>query len=97
MVSVVSVARAEIIDVVAHVRDLSLGGIRFQVVGVDLKLGDLLRVTLELGGQATTVIGQLVRITEIDELRQEIALAFLEVDPASLEVMQEHLPVDDEA
>ncbi len=92
-----SVARAEIIDVVAQARDLSLGGIRLQVEGMDLELGDVLRVTLELGGQVTTVIGQLVRATEIDEFRQEIALAFLEVDPASLELLQEHLPVDDEA
>ncbi len=97
MVCVVSVARAEIIDVVAHVRDLTLGGIRFRVVGMDLELGDVLRLTLELGGQAATVIGQLVRATEIDEHRQEIALALLEVDAASLEVMQEHLPADAEA
>ncbi len=92
--SVVSVARANLIDVVAQARDLSLGGIRFLIEGMELGLGDVLRVTLELGGSTMDVIGQLVRITDIDDYRQEVALSFFDVDAASLEVMRAHLPVD---
>ncbi len=90
--SVVSVARANLIDVVAQARDLSLGGIRFVVEGMELDLGDMLCVTLELDGSNMNVIGQLVRITDIDDFRQEVALAFFEVDAASLEVMRADLP-----
>ncbi len=90
--SVVSVARANLIDVVAQARDLSLGGIRFGIEGMELELGDVLRVTIELGGATMNVIGQLVRLTDIDDFRQEAALAFLDVAPETLEVMREHLP-----
>ena len=90
--SVVSVARANLIDVVAQARDLSLGGIRFVVEGMELDLGDMLCVTLELSGSNMNVIGQLVRLTDIDDFRQEVALAFFDVDAASLEVMRAHLP-----
>jgi hypothetical protein len=90
--SVVSVARANLIDVVAQARDLSLGGIRFGIEGMELELGDVLRVTIELGGATMNVIGQLVRLTDIDDFRQEAALAFLDVAPETLELMREHLP-----
>ena len=92
--SVVSVARANLIDVVAQARDLSIGGIRFVVEGMELELGNVLRVTIELGGATMNVIGQLVRLTDIDEFRQEVALAFLDVDDESLALMREHLATD---
>ncbi len=95
--SVVSVSRATVSDVVAQVRDLSLGGIKFLVEGMELDLGDILRVTLELGGGTADVVGQLVRVTEVDDLSQEIALAFLDVDSESHELMQEHLPEHEES
>ncbi len=95
--SVVSVARANLIDVVAQARDLSLGGIRFGIEGMELELGDVLRVTIELGGATMNVIGQLVRLTDIDDFRQEAALAFLDVAPETLEVMRQHLPKEFES
>jgi hypothetical protein len=93
--SVLSVCRANLIDVVAQARDVSMGGIRFEVEGMELELGDVLRVELQLGGKRAMAIGQMVRITEVDEFRQEIAMAFLEVDPRSLHLMDEVLPEND--
>ena len=92
--SVVSVARANLIDVVAQARDLSLGGIRFLVEGMELGLGDILRVTLQLGDDQVNVVGQIVRQTDIADFRQEVALAFLDVDSDSLDIMRGHLPKD---
>lgn len=93
--SVLSVCRANLIDVVAQARDVSMGGIRFEVEGMELDLGDVLRIELQLGGKRAAAIGQLVRITEVDDFRQEVALAFLEVDPSSLHLMDEVLPEND--
>jgi len=93
--SVLSVCRANLIDVVAQARDVSMGGIRFEVEGMELELGDVLRVELQLGGKRAMAIGQMVRITEVDDFRQEIAMAFLEVDPRSLHLMDEILPEND--
>jgi hypothetical protein len=49
-------------------------------------------VTLELEGQPVTVVGQLVRVTELDAFSQEVALAFLEVDPEALALLESSLP-----
>lgn len=94
--SVVAVSRATLIDVIAQARDLSLGGVRFVVDGMELQLGDALRVTLDLEGETVTVVGQLVRITELDDMRQEVALAFLEADDASLELLRRYLPAPED-
>ncbi len=93
--SIVSVGRANLIDVVAQARDLSMGGVRFMVEGLDMALGDMLRVTIGLDGRTVIAIGQVVRLTEVDESRQEVAMAFLEVDAHSLDWMRRHLSAED--
>jgi hypothetical protein len=89
---IVSVARASVVDVAAQAVDVSLGGLRFQIEGLELQLDDTVRVTLELEGQPVTVVGQLVRVTELDAFSQEVALAFLEVDPEALALLESSLP-----
>jgi len=78
--SMVAVSRASMVDVVAQAQDLSGGGIHFVVEGLDLELGEVLRVTLDCDGVPVSAIGQLVRVTHIDEFKQEAALAFLDVE-----------------
>ena len=78
----------------AQARDLSVGGLRFEVEGLDLELAETLQVVLNLDGYEARVIGQLVRVTEIDGDRQEVALAFFDVDPETLERLEEQLPDD---
>jgi hypothetical protein len=78
--SIVGVSRANLSDVVAQAQDVSDGGIHFVVEGLDLKLGDVLRVTFECDGAPVSAIGQLVRVTDIGDSKQEAALAFLDGD-----------------
>ena len=89
---VVSVSRASLIDVAAQARDLSLGGVRFEVEGLDLQLADTLQVVMDLDGYEAVVVGQLVRVTELEDDRQEVALAFFEVDPETLRLLEDALP-----
>ena len=89
--SVVSVSRANLIDVVAQAHNLSLGGLRFTIEGMEIVLGDILRVTLAFDGRQVQAVGQIVRVTEMDEFQQDVAMAFLEVDAENLEVMRAEL------
>ena len=82
--SIVSVSRANLTDVVAQAQDISDGGIHFVVEGLDLKLGEVLRVTFECDGAPVSAIGQLVRVTDIGDSKQEAALAFLDGDSDAL-------------
>jgi len=89
--STVAVSRASLVDVVAQAQDLSGGGIHFVVEGLDLELGEVLRVTLDCDGVPVSAIGQLVRVTHIDEFKQEAALAFLEVENEAVELLRPSL------
>ena len=90
--SVVSIARVDSRDTLAHAMDVSHGGIRFQSVGLDLELGELLRVQLTLGESTVEVIGKLVRVTDLDGFTQEMGLSFVEVPAGAQELLNEHLP-----
>ena len=41
-------------------KDLSTGGIRFEAVGVEINLGDVLRVTFKVGDQTVVAAGKVV-------------------------------------
>jgi hypothetical protein len=90
--SVIAIARLDPEESLAHAIDLSLTGIRFQCVGIELSLGDVLRVTLTMGEKTITVTGQLVRVTDLDAFTQEVGLAFLEVDDEAEQVLRDALP-----
>jgi hypothetical protein len=92
----VGISRATLVDVAAQARDLSLGGIRFTVEGLDLQLADTLRVALDIDGEPISVVGQLVRVTEVDENTQDVALAFYQVDPEALHILERNLPFGEE-
>jgi hypothetical protein len=77
--AVVAVSRASVVDVVAQAQNLSPGGIHFIVEGLELELGEVLRVTIDCDGVPISTVGQLVRVTNIDDFKQEAALAFLDV------------------
>ena len=87
--ALVSIAPVDEREVLGRTLDLSRGGIRFQCPGLDVQPGDLLRVNLSLAGRQISVLGKLVRLTELDGLNQEFALAFVEADAESIELLQE--------
>ena len=90
--SLVSIARVHEREAHAHALDVSIGGIRFQCVGLEVDLGEELRVQLTIGDRTVSVIGKLVRVTELDGFTQEVALTFTEVDSETLSFLASHLP-----
>ena len=90
--SLVSIARVDAREALAHALDVSMGGIRFQCVGLEVELGEVLRVLLTIGDRTLSVIGKLVRVTELDGFTQEVALTFTEVDAETLRFLSQNLP-----
>lgn len=90
--SLVSIARVDSREALAHALDVSIGGIRFQCVGLEVELGEVLRVLLTIGDRTLSVVGKLVRVTDLDGFTQEVALSFTEVDPDTLRFLSASLP-----
>lgn len=90
--SVVSIRRLDAPEMLAHATDLSLGGIRFECVGVELEVGETVCVTLTLDDRTASVVGRLVRVVELDAFTQEVALAFLMADEETERVLKAVLP-----
>jgi hypothetical protein len=76
-------------DRLAVGKDISAGGIRFQVIGCEINLGDVLRVTFNIGERTVTSVGRVVRATELDALTHDIGLEFLEIDADDLKLLEE--------
>lgn len=89
--ALVSIAWLDSKEVQAHAMDLSLGGIRFQCADLEFEPGQMLRVTLKLGEQEASLVGKTVRVTELDAFVQEVALALVDVDAQTLELLHEQL------
>ena len=90
--SIVCIAPLEDFEKMAVAVDLSMTGIRFQAVGLEIDLGQTLRVTLNFGAESRSIVGRAVRITDLDAITQEVALAFLEMDDDTLQLFQDALP-----
>ena len=70
-------------------RNLSPGGIRFQAVGCEIDLGDVIRVTFNLGEQTVVAVGRVAWATELDPITLDVGLEFLEIDPLALRLLDE--------
>jgi hypothetical protein len=70
-------------------RDVSPGGIRFEAIGCEIDLGDVIRVTFNVGGQTLVAVGKVVWSTEIDPITLEVGLEFVEIDPTALRLIAE--------
>ncbi len=87
----VSIARMVSRDVTGRALDLSRGGIRFACVSLIAAVGELVRVSLDLGGARVSIVGKVVRITPIDSFVRELALAFVETDSATDRLLNEYV------
>ena len=90
--SIVSIERVSRPRGLAHALDLSMAGVRFQCVGLELDPGETVRVQLNLNDETVSVVGTLVRVTELDAFSQEVALTFMDVDPETQELLRDVLP-----
>jgi len=76
-------------DVLGVGRDVSSGGIRFEAVGCEIDLGDVLRVTFNVGDHTVVAVGRVIWSTEIDALSSDVGIEFIEIDPISQRMIEE--------
>ena len=69
--------------------DVSEGGIRFQAVGCEIDMGEVIRVTFNVGDRTVEAIGRVVWSTEIDPITLDVGLEFVEIDPVHLRIIQQ--------
>ena len=86
---VISFAPVNERDVLGVGRDLSSGGIRFEAVGCEIDLGDVLRVTFNIGETTVVAVGRVIWSTEIDAISADIGIEFIEIDPSSQRMIEE--------
>lgn len=70
-------------------KDVSASGIRFEAIGVELDLGDVIRVTFNVGESTLVAVGEVMWATEVDPITTEVGLQFVEIDPRALRILQE--------
>jgi hypothetical protein len=73
--------------------DLSKEGVRFQCMGLDVAVGDSLRVHMTLAERTVCAVGRVVRATDLDAFTQEIALQLLNLDPEARHLLERELAV----
>ncbi len=86
---VISFAEIDKADRLAVSRDVSSGGIRFEAVGCEIDLGDVLRVTFNVGEHTVVASGKVVWATETDPITLEVGIEFHEIDPIALRLLEE--------
>jgi c-di-GMP-binding flagellar brake protein YcgR len=88
---VISFAPVDTRDLLGVSRNLSTGGIRFEAIGCEIELGDVLRVTFNVGDRTVVAIGKVAWSTEMDPITTDVGLEFIEVDPAAIGILEEIL------
>jgi hypothetical protein len=91
---VVSFAPVDARDLLGVSRDLSAGGIRFEAVGCEIELGEVLRMTFSVGNQTVVAIGRVAWSTEIDPLTLDVGLEFVEIDPEAVDMLDEMTSIE---
>ena len=86
---VISYAPVDTRDLLGVSRNVSQSGIRFEAIGCEIALGDILRVTFNLGDQTVVAVGRVVWATEMDPITSEVGIEFIEIDPMALRLMDE--------
>ncbi len=84
---IISFAEVDRPDRLAVGKNLSSGGIRFEAVGCEITLGDVLRVTFNIGSETVIATGNVVWATETDAFSMEVGLEFIEIDPRAIELL----------
>jgi hypothetical protein len=91
---VISFAEVDHQDQLAVSKNLSTGGISFEAVGVEINLGDLLRVTFNVGDRTVVATGKVTWATETDPITQEVGIEFHEIDPEAIRLLEEAIEPD---
>ncbi len=86
---VISFAPVDTRDLLGVGRDMSVGGIRFQAVGREIELGEVFRVTFNVGDKTVVAVGRVAWTTEIDPITLDVGLEFIEIDPVAVDMLDE--------
>ncbi len=86
---VISFAEENRPDRLAVSKNVSTGGIRFEAVGCEIALGDVLRVTFNVMKQTVVAVGLVVWATETDPISMEVGIEFIDIDPMALRLLEE--------
>jgi hypothetical protein len=84
----ISFAFVESANRLAVTKNLSSGGICFEVMGCEIALGDVLRLTFNVQDETVVAVGRVAWSTDIDAFTQEVGLEFIEIDPFALEALE---------
>jgi c-di-GMP-binding flagellar brake protein YcgR len=87
---VISFAPVEARDLLGVSRDVSAGGIRFEAVGCEMHLGDVLRVTFNIGDQTVNAVGRVCWAVDLDPITTDVGIEFIEVDPEVTQLLEEY-------
>ena len=68
--------------------DVSLGGIRFRVVGCQLAHDEMLQVSFNLANQTIEAVGRVVRLQQLDDITTEVSLDFVRIDPWAARMLE---------
>lgn len=85
---VISFAPVDEKDFLAVSRNVSAGGIRFEAMGCEIEMGDVIRVTFNLAECTVVAIGRVVWATEMDPITLDVGLEFIEIDPTILDLLE---------
>jgi hypothetical protein len=88
---VISFAEVNHPDQLGVSKNLSTGGISFEAVGIEINLGDVLRVTFNIGDHTVVATGKVVWATDTDPITQEVGIEFHEIDPEAVRLLEETL------
>ena len=88
---VISFAEIDRPDQLAVSKNLSSGGISFEAVGIEINLGDVLRVTFNVGEHTVVATGKVVWATDTDPITQEVGIEFHEIDPEAARLLEQAL------
>jgi hypothetical protein len=86
---VISFAEIDRPDQLAVSRNVSTGGICFEAVGIEINLGEVLRVTFNVGDRTVVATGKVVWATDTDPITQEVGIEFHEIDPEVVRMLEE--------
>ncbi len=70
-------------------RDLSQGGIRFEALGCEIALGDVLRITFNVGDHTAVATGRVKWCTEMDPISMDVGIEFLDVVEDTVRLIEE--------
>jgi len=86
---VISFAPVDTRDLLGVSRNVSAGGIRFEAVGCEIDLGDILRLTFNVADETVVAVGKVVWATEMDPITTDVGIEFVEIEPHVLELLEE--------